>query len=337
MKKQTISFAAGLLTGAVLVSGGAACAAGITARFNPQIVDLDGTNVQMEAYAIDGHNYVKLRDIGQAVGFNVYWADQTVHIDSDAPYTGKAPKKPETVPPESGADYSTQANPAIFDGELTHEVYNAVRGTIINQNAILSGTQKPVNMGTNIVRYGDLDNVLASIGRYPIYELLSQPGGYVCNVRYPDSYKAAADHTQSFINGLSGMGQREKVKEITWYVADRLTYDLAYPSPGEVLSKDTPTPGACMAYAYSFQFLCNRAEIPCILVSSTTHQWNMVYADGQWWCVDVSANDAGDDVSNREYWNILEPSFEDYGSTFTDSAPDVTRFAQELLVPGSTK
>ena len=94
MKKETGRFMAGLLTGAVLFSGGAAYAAGITAHHNPQTVDLDGRGVQLEAYSIDGYNYVKLRDIGQAVGFNVYWADNMIHIDSGAPYTGEAPAAP---------------------------------------------------------------------------------------------------------------------------------------------------------------------------------------------------------------------------------------------------
>lgn len=33
---------------------------------------------------------MKLRDIGQRVGFNVYWRDG-VQINTDAPYTGEAP------------------------------------------------------------------------------------------------------------------------------------------------------------------------------------------------------------------------------------------------------
>ena len=44
----------------------------------------------MTAYNIAGQNYVRLRDIGQQVGFNVYWQDG-VQIDTDAPYTGVAP------------------------------------------------------------------------------------------------------------------------------------------------------------------------------------------------------------------------------------------------------
>lgn len=51
------------------------------------------------AYGIAGHNYVKLRDIGKAVGFNVFWdADSgCVQIETDAPYTGEAPSA-EAVP-----------------------------------------------------------------------------------------------------------------------------------------------------------------------------------------------------------------------------------------------
>ena len=54
----------------------------------------------MADYGIAGHNYVKLRDIGKAVGFNVFWdADSgCVQIETDAPYTGEAPSA-EAVPP----------------------------------------------------------------------------------------------------------------------------------------------------------------------------------------------------------------------------------------------
>ena len=60
---------------------------------------VDGKEVQMEAYVINGNNYVMLRDIGKAVGFNVHW-DSTngcVQIESDKPYTGTAPAKTQSV------------------------------------------------------------------------------------------------------------------------------------------------------------------------------------------------------------------------------------------------
>ncbi len=91
MKQRIMVFMAGLFTGAVLLSGGAALAAGVLAEHAPQTAYVDGSAVQLEAYNIDGYNYVKLRDIGQAVGFNVYWDGQSIQMDSDAPYTGDAP------------------------------------------------------------------------------------------------------------------------------------------------------------------------------------------------------------------------------------------------------
>lgn len=88
MKKK--DFALGILCGAMLFSGATAAAAGITAEPTWQNIYVDGKQVSMTAYNIAGSNYVKLRDIGQQVGFNVYWADG-VQIDTDAPYTGVAP------------------------------------------------------------------------------------------------------------------------------------------------------------------------------------------------------------------------------------------------------
>ena len=47
----------------------------------------------MTAYTINGSNYVRLRDIGKAVGFEVYWDGDAkcVQVESKKPYTGEAP------------------------------------------------------------------------------------------------------------------------------------------------------------------------------------------------------------------------------------------------------
>ena len=183
-----------------------------------------------------------------------------------------------------------------------------------------------------------LDGIACKLGNYPVFDVqVPEAGKLAVTARYTSAYDDAVAHTQNFIDSLSSLSQREQVKEITWYVADRLTYSTTITSPTKVLASDNVLSGNCMSYAHSFIFLCNRANIPCVLVSSTVHQWNMVYVDGQWWCVDVSANDAGDDVVNRGKWNILNPTFNNYGDYFIDSDPSATRFAQELLVPGSTR
>ena len=86
-KKNITAMATGMVIGAALVSE---AAAGIVAEPTWQKIYVDGRQVSMTAYNIAGNNYVRLRDIGQQVGFNVYWSDG-VQIDTDAPYTGVAP------------------------------------------------------------------------------------------------------------------------------------------------------------------------------------------------------------------------------------------------------
>lgn len=100
MKKQILTMFTGLFIGAIITGGASAYAAGILAERSNHRIFVDGQEVQMEAYGIAGHNYVKLRDIGKAVGFNVFWdADSgCVQIETDAPYTGEAPSA-EAVPP----------------------------------------------------------------------------------------------------------------------------------------------------------------------------------------------------------------------------------------------
>ena len=88
----------GMAMGAALCSG--AAAAGITAVPTWQPIFVDGRQVEMEAYNINGSNYVKLRDAGRQVGFNVYWQDG-VQVDTDAPYTGAAPAQEEPAAPAS--------------------------------------------------------------------------------------------------------------------------------------------------------------------------------------------------------------------------------------------
>ena len=94
--REALCMGMGILAGIVL-SGPAAQAAttATTAELSTQPIYVDGEQVSMTAYAINGHNYVKLRDVGEAVGFNVYWDGSAVQIESDQPYTGEPPAEPE--------------------------------------------------------------------------------------------------------------------------------------------------------------------------------------------------------------------------------------------------
>ena len=90
VRKNVSMMFTGMVIGAALTGGSIAAAAGITAEPTWQPIFVDGQQVEMEAYNIAGHNYVKLRDMGKQVGFNVYW-NAGVQIDTGHPYTGIAP------------------------------------------------------------------------------------------------------------------------------------------------------------------------------------------------------------------------------------------------------
>ncbi len=309
---------------------------------SPQAIYIDGVQVELEAYSIHGNNFVKLRDIGEAVDFDVAYnpTQNAVIVEPGKPYTGEdvtAESTPTPQPPEI-VDYAAQANPVVFGGELTQEVYNAIRSTAVNREAILAGIMEPQAIAWSTEARQAVDTVTAAMGNYPAYEAISTMGGRLaCNVKYPEAYAQAVTHTQPFIDSLSSMSQQEQVKAIAWYVCDRLTYNTDITSPTKILASDNVFAGNCMSYAQSFIFLCNRANIPCLLVHSETHQWNKVYVDGKWWEVDVTSNDVGDETYHREYATILCAPTNMQGKDYINETPEVTAFVMEILVPGSTK
>ena len=101
-RKEMALLAAGIVTGAAVFGGGTALAS-LTAQPSAQRFYLDGQCIPLEAYAINGSNYVKLRDIGQAVGFGVTYdaATNSVHIDSAQPYQEEIPTAPSGPTEES--------------------------------------------------------------------------------------------------------------------------------------------------------------------------------------------------------------------------------------------
>ena len=107
--KKSLYLIVGILIGATVFGGASAHAAGILAERSSHHIFVDGKEVQLEAYGITGHNYVKLRDIGKVVGFNVFWDVDSgcVQIETGVPYTGEAPTESETDTPASQPEVTT--------------------------------------------------------------------------------------------------------------------------------------------------------------------------------------------------------------------------------------
>ena len=100
--KGTVLIAAGVLAGLLLSSPASSAMASLMAAPSSQTFYLDDQRISLEAYEINGSNYVKLRDIGQAADFSVTYdaAANSVRIEPDKPYTEevKAPAESKTAP-----------------------------------------------------------------------------------------------------------------------------------------------------------------------------------------------------------------------------------------------
>ena len=75
MNKEWPACSSAFLMGAVLLGGNVSQAAEAFLKAFPSTHTfyLDGQPIEMEAYSINGNNYVKLRTSAGMVGFNVYW------------------------------------------------------------------------------------------------------------------------------------------------------------------------------------------------------------------------------------------------------------------------
>lgn len=114
MKNRMWTYLMGLLSGMMLLSGGYAAANTVLAASpSTQTFYVNGLRVQFEAYEIHGNNFVKLRDIGQAVDFGVEYvaATNSVRIDSNLRYQEEVTHHTPTAPtPQPGiTEESVQA------------------------------------------------------------------------------------------------------------------------------------------------------------------------------------------------------------------------------------
>ena len=359
--KNAALLCTGIVLGATLFGGFAAsAAAGIMAERSAQAVYVDGRRVELEAYLIDGSNYVKLRDVGQATNaINVYW-DGAVQIQSGAAYTGEAPAgtpapsgTPATQPQTtstasavSGAytisvdhwsreDFSQQANPAVFTGVYDRALYNTIRQTMMDgtsENPAYTMVAKGNDYSAVKKLTGRMEGVLRYEHHVPknftnYYEYLDY---FAVSAEIPENYQAPLAFIQPVIKATAGMTDREKVEYLNDYLCTLLAYNASETAgiPQTFSQHTGELEAACGSYASAMKFLCGAADIPCFTISTKTHSWNLVYVGGRWLHVDVSANDL--------YGNNSILLTETYPNQI-DVAPEATAFLKELFVPGSTK
>ena len=332
MKKASIFLFLGMMIGTILVGPAVEAASGILAERSIQTVYVDGVIVSLEAYNIGGSNYVKLRDIGKAVNFNVYW-DGAVQIDSKSSYSGIPPgatvdeREPEPAGPIQ--DSSGAANPSVFSGIYTAEAYNAVAEVLDGLRRNDLSRSAVVHIENQEDRW-KLESVLGDLSYGVTLSLRAVEEG-VFEVYAHDVFKSETDRiTKDQIEAWAALPtDREKIAAVNQYLCDRLIFD---PERGEgvyaIASCATPLRGNCVTFARCVNYFCRCLDIPCITVHGEHHYWNAVYCEGRWSYVDVSANDQ---TPSHDYI-LLSP---EHPRQVSD--PYAVRFLEELLVPNSTR
>nr|WP_217937042.1 hypothetical protein [Enterocloster clostridioformis] len=226
-------------------------------------------------------------------------------------------------------------NPSVFTGVYSRELYNTIRQTMVDGT---SGTAPAYTMVSkedysavkNLI--GRMEGVLRYEHHVPqnftnYWQYLDY---FAVSAEMPENYQAPLDFIQPVIDHAGMLAtDRERVEYFNDYIRTLLAYEKG--KTAGIIQTFAPHAGelkaACGSYARALKFLCAAADIPCFTISTKTHTWNLVYMEGQWLHVDVSAND----LSGRNSVLLIET----YGGT--DQAPEATAFLKELYIPGSTK
>ncbi len=353
-KREAVMIGIGILAGLALSGPAAAAADYLQAIPSRQTFYVNGQKVEFEAYSIHGNNFVKVRDIGKAVDFGVTYdgATNSVHIDPNAHYQEETPQPtptptPTPTPAPSGKytinvdhwsreDFSQQANPAVFTGVYDRNLYNTIRQTLVDGDAIDPPAYTMVAKGD----YGTVKTLIERLDNIKWFEHYVPDNFtnywqyldyYAVSSKMPEQYEAPLSYIQPTIATMNQLhSEKEKVVYLDSYLRTLLTYKVgSHAGITQIFSDhNVELPATCSTYAAAFSFLCGAADIPCVTISTSDHTWNLVYVDSQWLHVDVSANDH----YNRAYILMAE-SYPNH----PDQAPAATAFIKELLVPGSTK
>ena len=236
----------------------------------------------------------------------------------------------------SREDFSQETNPSVFTGAYSRELYNAIRQTMVDgtsENPAYTMVAKGDDYSAVKNLIGRMEGVLRYEHHVPqnFTDYWRHLDYFAVSAEMPENYQAPLDFIQSALDHAGTLAtDRERVEAFNDYIRTLLAYQKG--KTAGVTQTFAPHAGelkaACGSYARALKFLCAAADIPCFTVSSKTHTWNLVYVDGQWLHVDVSAND----LSGRNGVLLVE-SYQ----TGKDQAPEATAFLKELFVPGSTK
>ena len=171
----------------------------------------------------------------------------------------------------------------------------------------------------------DINKIIFSASYYPNLSYNSEKGTFLLIIKtgvnnsgtgytnyYPDGYDTQEEVEtdwnklvkckKELIANMDNTGSDfEKVKYFNDWLCDNNTYNettlvtkMRYIITGAMIYGDTDEKEkypVCQSYAFALKYLCDEANIPCTVVTSSTHMWNLVKLNGKWYIVDTTWND----------------------------------------------
>lgn len=140
MKKK---FIAGFICGALLFGVTGVFAGQYIATENAYPVKLNGNNVDLEGYQINDYTYFKLRDIGDKVGFNVDFQNDTILINTKEAYSVADTNLSSTVQPASSLTYETINGVEYISAINAHKYFDEQGWSERSWNLAIASSQNP--------------------------------------------------------------------------------------------------------------------------------------------------------------------------------------------------
>ncbi|SET40952.1 transglutaminase domain-containing protein [[Clostridium] polysaccharolyticum] len=146
------------------------------------------------------------------------------------------------------------------------------------------------------------------------YSLRISTNGVTSTLTFSISYRETKEQTQkvnktikSKLNSmnLDKVSDYQKIKKIHNFIVNRVSYDQKYTkyTAYDALYKKE---AVCQGYALLFYKMATEAGIPCRIVTSASHAWNIVKLEDKWYHVDVTWDDPVSDKPVLRYDYFLK-------------------------------
>lgn len=307
-----------------------------TALLSEITINVNNQDILIESALIKGNNFVKLRDIGDIVCFDVKYDESIKRVilnsdgieDSTREEDGVEYLQVNMLVPGTVEELAKQIYDILNERDIQKIIFFRLPKNVTYNNASDYGW--PIDSAFLKIRGEDCTEVNASYYFGDGYQAYSSalngskcfiPMKIVygmnvdtCNNTKAENIKYKAELQKTIDSWDKNLTDLEKARLINRYIINRIDYDYDY-KIYRFMEALKWNKGICSAYASIFKKMADLSNLECEVVSSKVHAFNAVKINGEWRFFDSTWNDH-DEESLKEVWfNLtLEELYKlDYG------------------------